>query len=186
MKFKQLIFVLLLIVSSLSFSQYDPDYSEGQDYDVSLLSFKDRLYTGGNFWASFGQTSTVEISPMLGYRITKNYSAGVGLKYNWFRVNTVPVFSTSIYGGSLFNRYVFFDKIITHAELEVLNVEVFNSFTTSERKWVPIGIVGGGYASNGFQLMLLYDVIGNQNNPYQGIFGQDSRLYMRVGFLFSL
>lgn len=186
MKLKSLILTFFLFLGVLSFSQYDPDYSDDQEYDINELSFKDRLFTGGNFWASFGQISSVEISPILGYRITKDFSAGVGLKYNWFRQNLTPAFTTSMFGGSTFARYTFFNRIVTQAEFEVLNLEVFNSFTSSERKWVPIGLVGGGYAANGFQLMLMYDLIGNENNPYIGMFGPNSRIYLRAGFLISL
>jgi len=113
---------------------------------------------------------------------------GVGAKYNFYSVNQSngTRFSTSVYGGSLFTRYVFLDKFVAHAEFEALNVELFNTRTAGERRWVPIGLVGGGYASNGFQIMLLYDLIGDKNNPYQGTFGADSRVYLRIGFLFNL
>lgn len=186
MKVRHLILALFLSSSITSFAQYDPDYNNNDDEDLNSLSFKDRLYTGGNFWGSFGQISVLEISPIVGYRITNDYSAGVGLKYSFYKQNVAPVFSTSIYGGSVFTRYVFLDRLVAHAELEMLNVEVFRTISTSERLWVPIGLVGGGYSANGFQAMLLYDVIGNENNPYIGTFGPNSRIYLRVGFLFNL
>ena len=186
MKLKQLTFLLFIITSITSFSQYDPDYNTNDDDNVQNLEFKDRLYTGGNFWASFGTFTNVEVSPLLGYRITNNYSVGIGAKYNYYSDRRPPAFSTSMYGGSIFTRYSFFKSFVAHAEFEMLNVEIFQSFTSSERQWIPIGLVGGGYASNGFQIMALYDLIGDERNPYQGILGPDSRLYLRVGFLFNL
>ena len=185
MNFKNILFFLFVLCSSITFSQYDPDYNMDDDEDLSQLAFKDRLYTGGNFWANFGTITNVELSPMLGYRVTKDYSVGVGAKYNFYRDNRIP-FSTSIYGGSAFTRYSFFDKLVAHAEFEMLNLEVFRAAFPGERQWVPIGLVGGGYAANGFQIMALYDLIGDERNPYTGVFGVNSRLYLRVGFLFNL
>lgn len=187
MKLKHLLLALSVFNFSANYAQYDPDYNEGDDEDVQNLDFKDRLYTGGNFWANFGTFTNVDISPLLGYRVTNDYSIGIGAKYNYIKQNVAPVFSTSIYGGSVFTRYSFFDKLVAHAEFEMLNIELFN-FTSGarERQWVPIGLVGGGYASNGFQIMALYDLIGDERNPYIGLFGTNSRLYLRVGFLFNL
>ncbi len=189
MKLKQLLFALFVLVYSTNYAQYDPDYNDGDDDNVQNLAFKDRLYTGGNFWANFGTFTNVEISPLLGYRVTNEYSVGIGAKYNYFKDRRPPAFSTSMYGGSVFNRYIFLRNFVAHAEFEMLNLEIFQATTSSvtrERQWVPIGLVGGGYASNGFQIMALYDLIGDERNPYQGIFGTDSRLYLRVGFLFNL
>lgn len=188
MSLKFLLLLLFVIPSSVSYSQYDPDYNSEDEEDISELDFKDRLYTGGNVWAQFGSITNVEIAPILGYRITKEYSVGVGAKYNFYsiRPQSGPAFSTSIYGGSIFTRYVFFKKIVAHAEFEALNVELLNTRNVGDRRWVPIGLVGGGYSNNGLQIMLLYDLIGDRNNPYFGTFGEDSRVYLRVGFLFNL
>ena len=188
MPFKLYSLCLLFLAGSFSsFSQYDPDYTDEDKEDLTGLSFKERLYTGGNFWANFGTFTNVEISPLLGYRITSDYSIGVGLKYNYFSDRRfTPALTSSIYGGSVFTRYRFLDKLVAHAEFEMLNVSNFNSITSTGRDWVPVGLVGGGYASNGFQVLALYDLIGDPNNPYVGLFGGDSRIYLRIGFLFNL
>ena len=122
MSFKTILILFFIIPASLSYSQYDPDYND-EDEDLSQLAFKDRLYTGGNVWAQFGSITNLEIAPILGYKITKEYSVGVGAKYNYYRVNTAnsTPWSTSIYGGSVFTRYLFFDRIVAHAEFEALN-----------------------------------------------------------------
>ncbi len=186
MKLKHLLFAFCVLAFSTNYAQYDPDNNDGGEEDLSLLSFKDRLYTGGNFWGSFGTFTNLEISPMLGYRITNDYSVGVGIKYNYFRRNVAPTFSASIYGGSAFTRYIFLERIVAHAEFELLSVQRNFGVPSSERLLVPIGLVGGGFSSNGFQLMLLYDLIGHPNNPYLGTFGPNSRIYLRAGFLFNL
>lgn len=188
MKLKKLLFVPFLLAFSVSYSQYDPDYNSDDEEDLNELSFKDRLYTGGNFWAQFGTTTSLEISPILGYRVTNEYSVGAGIKYNYFRFRprVGSPLSTSIYGGSVFTRYILLERFVAHAELEALSVELNAGNPLAERRVVPIGLVGGGYSSNGFQIMILYDVIGDQNNPYFGTFGAGSRVYLRTGFLFNL
>lgn len=187
MRLKIIFLVLFFIPASISFSQYDPDYNSDDEEELSDLDFVDRLYTGGNFWGQLGTTTSLEIAPILGYRITEEYSVGVGIKYNYYRINyrTGPALSTSIYGGSIFTRYILLDQFIAHAEIETLNVELLNN-SSIERRWVPIALVGAGYSHNGFQIMLLYDLINDRNNPYFGTFGPDSRVYVRVGFLFNL
>ncbi|MEN8957029.1 MAG: hypothetical protein ABF242_04980 [Flavobacteriales bacterium] len=188
MNLKKITVVFFTFLTVNAFSQYDPNYNADDSDDLSELAFKDRLFTGGNFWAQFGNITNIDVSPLLGYRVTKDYSVGIGLKYNYYRVaqRNTGSFSTSIYGGSVFTRYVLLDKFVLHGEFELLNVELFNTRNAGERAWIPLGLVGGGYVSNGFQMMLLYDLIGDQNNPYIGMFGADSRIYLRVGFLFNL
>ena len=188
MPFKLYSLTLLLLAASFSsFSQYDPDYSDEEKEDLKGLPLKERLYTGGNFWANFGTFTNVEISPLLGYRITSDYSVGIGLKYNYFSDRRFsPALTSSIYGGSVFTRYRFLDKLVAHAEFEMLNISNFNSISSSGRAWIPVGLVGGGYASNGFQVLALYDLIDDPNNPYVGTFGGESRIYLRIGFLFNL
>ncbi len=186
MKLKHLLFALCVLAFSTNYAQYDPDYNNDDEEDLSLLSFKDRLYTGGNFWGSFGTFTNLEISPLLGYRVTNDYSVGLGIKYNYFRFNGAPPVSSSIYGGSAFTRYVFFERFVAHAEFELLSVQQNFGVSKSDRVVVPIGLIGGGYSSNGFQLMLLYDLIGNPYNPYIGTFGPNSRVYLRAGFLINL
>lgn len=188
MSIKTLLFGLLFLTVEISYSQYDPDYNSEDSEELSDLDFKDRLYTGGNFWGQIGTYTSLEIAPILGYRLTEEFSAGVGMKYNYYRYNPQfsPAISTSIYGGSVFARYILLEQFIAHAEIETLNVELFNTRTAGERRWVPIGLVGGGYSNNGLQILLLYDLIDDRNNPYFGTFGSDSRVYLRVGFLFNL
>ena len=100
--------------------------------------------------------------------------------------NSFDYIDLTPYGGSAFTRYVFFERFVAHAEFEVLSVQQNFGVSKSDRVVVPIGLIGGGYSSNGFQLMLLYDLIGNPYNPYIGTFGPNSRVYLRAGFLINL
>jgi hypothetical protein len=187
---KSIILLSLFCISFSSFSQARED-----DFDDNLKGrrFLDRLYTGGNIGANFGTLSYfVDVSPILGYRVTKDFSVGIGAKYMYLGLTGVPNSGTSIYGGSIFSRYLFLKNFLAHAELETINLPVQNQFSGEiKREWVPIGLVGGGYRQSiggvsYIQLMLLYDVIGDPRNPYASPFGPQSRLYFRGGITIGL
>lgn len=187
---KVVLLLLLLNVFSNICSQAREDNFED---DPKGRRFVDRLYTGGNIGANFGTLSYfVDVSPILGYRVTRDFSVGIGAKYMYLGLTGVPNSGTSIYGGSVFSRYLFLKNFLAHAELETVNLPVQNQFSGEiNREWVPIGLVGGGYRQSigGFsyiQLMLLYDVIGDPRNPYLSPFGPQSRLYFRGGITIGL
>src|SRR5688572_5075953 len=45
-----------------------------------------RLIYGGGLGLSFGTITAVGVAPVLGYRITDNFAAGIGLGYQYLRV----------------------------------------------------------------------------------------------------
>lgn len=192
MSFKSILPLILFVFLSLnSFNQAkEEDYEE----PLKFKSFKERLYTGGNFSANFSSLTYIDIAPIVGYRITEDFSMGLGGKYVYIGYNSVPRTSTSIYGGSTFARYLILENFLAHTEFQALSVQVQEPFTgLLKRKLVPIGLVGGGYkqslgGSSYMQIMLLYDVIGDNNSPYAGTspFGLRSKLYMRAGVTIGL
>jgi hypothetical protein len=105
-------------------------------------SFSDRLFYGGNFGLMFGTITYVELSPLVGYRITERLSAGPGISYIYLQDNMYNL-STSIYGGRLFTRYNITDYLFGHGEYEVLNRDSFNPL--EGRVNVTNLLLGGGY-----------------------------------------
>ena len=143
---------------------------------------------------SFGTFTYIDIAPIVGYNVTEDFSVGLGGKYVYIGYNSTPRTSTSIYGGSLFSRYLFLENFLAHAEFQALSVQVPEPFTGKlKRRLTPIGLVGGGYrqsmgGSSYMQIMLLYDIIGDKNSPYRGTspFGITSRLYISAGITIGL
>ena len=79
---------MLLLASVLTcFAQFEQDKP----------SFKDRLFFGGGFGLTVGSVTHVDISPMVGYRITDRFSAGIGLSYQYYKYPAYNI-KTSIYG----------------------------------------------------------------------------------------
>src|ERR1039457_7083674 len=61
--------------------------SERQAYDspdsLANQTFSQRLVKGANFWLGL-QPGYIDISPILGYRITTNLQAGIGATYIYY------------------------------------------------------------------------------------------------------
>ena len=165
---------VLFFISNNVFAQRN--YSEG-----SKPSLKDRLYFGGGFGAQFGDITYVDISPLVGYMITRKLSGGVGISYQYYKDNRSN-YQTNIYGGRVFARQNFsFMKLplFLYAEYENLSYEYIIDYTQdgyiTQREWVPGVLLGGGFFQPigdraGFTIMILYNVIYDDlrtpyNNP---------------------
>ena len=192
--FKSVAFFTLITFSTSIYSQYyesETGENNKESNTNSSADFKDRLYYGGNIGFNIlANILFLEASPIIGYKISDNLSAGLGgkmmfVRYMQFKENY------SIYGGSVFSRYRILDQFFLHAEFEVLNAyeRQFTSPNYGNRATANMFFVGAGYSSGGgglnLQAMLLYDLIDHYNSPYQGsyIFGnQGPPVILRVGF----
>lgn len=121
---------------------------------------KEKLVYGGDIGLALGDVTFINISPMVGYKVSKRYVPGIGITYQYIRYN-VYNFQTSIYGGSIFQRFYFFPFLFAHAEYQLLNGE-FDPFSreriTLNNIWVGGGIQQrlGGIA--GMSLMVLFNL----------------------------
>src|SRR5688572_2037774 len=91
------------------------------------VPFKDRIFIGGSLGLQFGSATYIDVSPLVGYQISKKLQAGVGVTYIYYKVkdsNYNYEYETSIYGGRLFSRYYILDNLFAHGEYEILNMEV--------------------------------------------------------------
>ena len=83
---------------------------------------QDHLFTGGNFGLQFGTITLIDISPLIGYKITPKFSAAFGISYIYYKDSrSVPAFSQNIYGARIIGRYFIFDNLFAHVEYEGLN-----------------------------------------------------------------
>lgn len=148
---------------------YLNSYSVGQVINQQKESFTDRLFYGGNFGLMFGTITYVEISPLIGYRITDRLSAGPGVSYIYLQDNRFDL-STSIYGGRLFARYNITDNLFGHGEYEVLNRE--SPYSLEGRVNVTSIFIGGGYRqrlgpNSFFSIMGLWNVNDSEYSIYR-------------------
>ena len=106
---------------------------------------------------------------MVGYKLTPRVSGGVEVGYEW--VNYGNNQSTHNYGGGVFGRMRVGRNLYAHAEYQSINYEIFNSFNSSSREWVPALLLGGGYVRSlagraSVYAEVLFDVLQDDNSPY--------------------
>ncbi|MBK6837470.1 MAG: hypothetical protein IPG90_03610 [Bacteroidetes bacterium] len=133
-------------------------------------SFWSNVFTGGNLGLQFGSQTIVELAPILGYKFSDNFAAGVGIKYLYYKDNYYH-YSTDIYGGSVFVRRMILENLFAHAEVEVLNMEVPGLYKLVRRDVTSV-FLGGGYRqmigeSSSINILLLYNVNESRYSPYR-------------------
>lgn len=179
---KKKIFVLFFVLTSFYVcAQQDSVKMRPHPKQTPEPDFWSQTFTGGNFGLQFGSETMVDISPLFGYKITDQFSIGVGGTYDYYHYQLPPYdFVSSVYGGRVFAEYTIFDNIFAHVEYEELNVPQIDYF--SNRATVNSVLVGAGYAqpigeNSSYNIMLLFDT-------------QPSTIYVnpifRIGFVFGL
>ena len=83
------LFILIALALSLSisvFSQENGMSAKPKEQrpiaPKEFNTFKERLYFGGNIGLGFGTTTYINLSPLVGCKITKQFSAGGGIVYD--------------------------------------------------------------------------------------------------------
>lgn len=178
--FKYLI-LLFLLISELWWS------IPGNAQDESEVTWRDRLFFGGNFSLSVGTVTLIEVSPLVGYRLTPRWSAGIGIKYEYYKSSyqnfgsyATENYSTSIYGTNVFTNYVFFKNFLSEGlslmaqvEDETLSLEkkYFKDYYSSGRFVLNSVFAGGGIRQrigrrSSINILLLFNLNETQNSPY--------------------
>lgn len=176
-----LIFFLILFSNPL-FSQ-----NESNEPDVKDRPFKDRIVYGGGLGLQFGTVTFIEISPVVGYRVTNRLETGIGLTYKYYKykdfyfdqtTNNRFDLKSNIYGASFYSRFHVFENIFLHAEYEMLrynydDVYILGGQFIREPTHANVDglFLGGGYRqriTSGayFYIMALWDVIDDPLSPY--------------------
>lgn len=154
--------------------------------DQPRNSFLQNARFGGNFGLSFGTVTYVQLSPMFAYMLDDHWMAGMNGTYIFYseKINRTT-FSTNVYGGSLFSRYILSDFFL-QGEYESVNTEYYDpNIGRSGRRWVASPLLGAGYSpsgddrvGSGAYIIALYNFNYNRYSPYA------SPLVIRIGYLF--
>lgn len=138
--------------------------------------FRDRLFFGGNLGLNFGSLTFINVSPVIGYRITDDLGAGLGPSYSYYRDNRDRnfTFETHTYGGRVFAQHRVFESFLAYAEYEMLNMEVPNLlFTELVRENISSLLLGGGYGmpigggGSAAFIMVLFNVLDSDYVVYE-------------------
>lgn len=158
---------------------------KAQERPKEKVPFGQRLVFGGNIGLQFGNYTFVDISPLVGYKVTDQLIMGLGATYIYYSVDDFQYkYSTNIFGGRTFTKYYLMENLFAHVEYEILNMEVVDDLTYKlVRTNIPSLFVGGGYRQmmgerSAFELLLLYNLMEERNSPYQNPI-------VRAGFVFG-
>ena len=193
---KKVILLSSFFISCLSLIAQDPTSIPSADptprsseprspKSSASVASENRIFTGGDFGMQFGSQTYIQIAPLIGYRLTEDFSAGITGKYIYYNLkNSNYNYKTNIYGGGIFTRYNILEEIFLHAEFEALSLEVPTSVYEINRRIVSGLFLGAGYRQfigefSSLNLMILFDVIEDKYSPYQNP-------QIRIGFDFGL
>jgi len=158
-------------------------FAAAQDYQQAPKSrFIDKLFVGGGLGLQFGSLTLIDITPMVGYRVTEKFETGIGLTYKYYKYNDYYGLGidlkSNIIGGSIFARYHIIENLFAHIEYESLRYrydEYYGSIgaLTSENRIAYINsfFIGGGYRqrisqSSYFYIMALWNLNETTLSPY--------------------
>ena len=169
---KGLLFSLCLMSFLFSFAQ-----------DESGKGFqKERLFVGGNFGLSFGDQVFVNLSPIVGYRFSELFAAGVGINGQYVSVKSYyqdgsPYTKTSqgVVGLNIFGRVFPVSFLMLQIQPEanyIFGNQTFYGPPEQQFKMnaaiVPSLLGGVGAVFGGFTVSYFYDLLQNPQSPYGG------------------
>jgi hypothetical protein len=174
---KACLVILLSCISLSCFSQKEVD-------ERTSWSLQDRGYLGLGFGGlglgtnSYGTYFSIGVTPMAGYMLTKNLSAGLAVEYQYTSYSN-PKTRLHQYGGYPFVRYNI-KMFFVQADYDVYSVPYLNS---DERAILDRFFVGLGYSSKGggrsaMNFLLSYDLMYTNTSPFS------SPLSVRIFFTF--
>jgi len=167
--------VFLAILLCLNIFGYCQSFTDKER--ASKQSWKDKLFYGGSLGLQFGTLTLVDISPMIGYKVTPRLGFGINPTYKYYRYKNYYLSNDdlmiNVFGAGLFGRYLLFDKLFAHAEYEYLIYDFIephqsgNNFAQEFQSF----LVGAGYreqiAANGYMyLLVLWNLNETIDSPY--------------------
>ena len=167
---------------------FNPELSSAQSgFERNTPRFSDRLVYGGGFGLQFGTLTLVDLSPVVGYRLTERLETGIGFTYKYYKVkdywydyltNQSYDLKSNIIGGSVYSRYHILKNVFVHAEFEQLQYRYTQYYNTGaglarDKQTANISslFVGGGYKqpisqSSYFFIMALWNLTEDSMSPY--------------------
>ncbi|MET7001250.1 hypothetical protein [Chitinophaga defluvii] len=145
---------------------------------------RSRLMVGGSVGAVIGDYTNINLSPMIGYRFSDYFAAGVTInaQYGSERFRTINNLTTqrnqyTIFGGGLYGRVYPIQELFIHVQPEynliTQKVTLYDPKSTYKSSYgTPSLLIGGGYSQPvsdraAISLMVLYDILQDKNSPYQ-------------------
>lgn len=159
---------------------------------------KGKFFLIPEFWLSFGNSTYIEVSPMLGYHVMDRLVVGLGPHYIYQSVKTTPSnpysYETHVFGIKGFARFALitnaeqflpinlFNDLFVHVEYEGMSLEKNIYYNQGDQgRFLYHGfLIGGGFNQrlgmyNSVSFMVLWDLNETSTSPY-------SNPVFRIGF----
>ena len=164
---KVLFVILVLFISSYLSAQQDTVKVKEQKKSPEYS----KVYYGGELGLSlFGDVFRIRVAPLIGYKLSSKASVGAKVAYEYLNYSNSD-FTANNYGASVFGRYRVVPQAYVHGEFVYASYER-QTFTGSERNWVPFLLLGAGYVQpvsprTFLYAEVLFDVLQDKNSPYK-------------------
>jgi len=131
---------------------------------------KNKIFLGGNFGLQFGNTTIINISPNISYKVTENLIGGIGVIYQYYNFKDYN-YSTNVYGFNIFTRYYFYSNLFGHAEYELINMDS-PMYLKKKRINVDSFFIGGGITkkmseNSSINFYILWNMLEEIYTPYE-------------------
>ncbi len=173
--------------------EYDDERSEYNDGDDQ--EWLKNLVVGGSIFPGYSNGWILEVSPLVGYRVTPSTIFGVGFNYFYrdIRYPNLPSYGKDVYnisGARAFVMQDFFQDFFAQMELDYnfaryRQVDPFDNIVYQDNWESPGFLLGLGYKQGDYRfsynLSVMYDVL------YDGIEStRNSPLVFRASFIIAL
>ncbi len=171
-KIVQLSTIIFILLLSFSFDAEAQRRGNDRKKDNQTEDYFDesgvgsfRFWYGGGIGLNFsGNRFDFSISPMVGYKITPEFSIGPRAEFSYTNVrlrdfsNNVEKFNFFNYGIGVFSRYKILQQFFIHAEYQVESFSEPNLPRVSRNNF----FAGGGYTSGGqigYEISILWNLL---------------------------
>lgn len=171
---KAYLIVMVGVLSALFFTLTDAiQAQELNNNPEPKYNLKSHLYFGGGFGLQFGSVTLIELSPLVGYKVTSKFSVGLSPTYKYYRYkySSTQSIENNVFGGSIFARYSIYQGLFAHVEYESLFYNTKEPAQPTYMQQFNSFFVGGGYSqpigqNSGMYIMLLWNLNDTPNSPY--------------------
>lgn len=121
--------------------------------NASKPAFLEKIFVGGGFGAGFGDYTYINVSPIIGYRVTSRLSVGMRLMYQYttfdyfdFQDQKTKTYNGNDFGIGGFARLTVYGPLYLQAEYEHLSYDELNYLGDKYRSSFDSYMAGGGLA----------------------------------------
>ena len=185
----------ITVIGQTRADDYQDTTETEDDYylDWNEVSFTERLVVGGSILPAYANGWYLDVSPIIGYRLTNSTIFGVGLTYSYRnirdRYSNISKRIINTFGGNAFVMQYLLPNVFGQVEVDYSflryhELDPFDNLIYEEFARAPGFLIGGGYKEGNdyfsYNVTIMYDLLLNVNST------RNSPWVFRGGILISL